>query len=48
MRRGVVEAMRAGSWNVYVWRTDNWLAVTEAVDVSNLEAKGAWLDADNA
>ncbi|KAK7741805.1 hypothetical protein SLS53_004869 [Cytospora paraplurivora] len=48
MRRDVMEAMQAGSWKVYIWRTDNWLAVTQAVDVSKLEATGTWLDADNA
>ncbi|ROW07056.1 hypothetical protein VPNG_06673 [Cytospora leucostoma] len=47
LRRDVVDAMQAGSWKVYIWRTDNGMAVTEAVDVSKLEAKGAWLDTNN-
>ncbi|KUI63016.1 TPR repeat-containing protein associated with Hsp90 [Cytospora mali] len=46
MRKDVIENMKAGNWRLYIWRTDNWQAVTEAVDVSrDLEGKHSWLDA---
>lgn len=46
MRRDVVEDMKAGNWMLYIWRTDNWQAVTGAVDVSrDLQVKRSWLDA---
>ncbi|KUI64181.1 hypothetical protein VM1G_10953 [Cytospora mali] len=46
LERDVIENMKAGDWKLYIWRTDNWQAVTEAVDVSrDLEGKHSWLDA---
>ncbi|ROV89746.1 hypothetical protein VSDG_08634 [Cytospora chrysosperma] len=47
MRRDAVEDMKTGNWKLYIWRTDNWQAVTGAVDVSrDLRVKRSWLDVD--
>lgn len=43
MRDDVVEDMKAGSWKVYIWRTDNWNRLTEGVDVTrDLKGGQAW------
>lgn len=47
MREDVMQEMKTGNgdWKVWIWRTDNWCALTKPVDVTqNLKEGRRWLD----
>lgn len=45
MRDDVVEKMKAGTWKVYIWRTDSWDRLTQGMDVTkDLKAGPSWSD----
>ena len=41
MREDVVENMKQGEWDAYIWRTDDWMRLTEGIDVrKNIHSGG--------